>query len=86
MWKFPGFLASVAWLFGALLEDYQKDVVPIFKKVWVRLSSFGEVYSECHRGVFNKLSNVRFWKTSVVFFQLAVEQCTIDVVPAVGRF
>lgn len=29
------FPCSVAWMFGALLEDYQKDVVPIFKKVWV---------------------------------------------------
>lgn len=64
------FPCSVAWMFGALLQDYQKDVVPIFKKVWVRLRSFGEIYSECHRGVFNKLSNVRFWKTSVVFSNL----------------
>lgn len=32
-------------MFGALLEDYQNDVVPIFKKVRVRLSSFGEIYS-----------------------------------------
>lgn len=36
---------SVTWMFGALLEDYQNDVVPIFKKVRVRLSSFGEIYS-----------------------------------------
>lgn len=43
------FPCSVAWMFGALLEDYQKDVVPIFKKVWVRLCSFGEIYSDCHR-------------------------------------
>lgn len=69
------FPCSVAWMFGALLEDYQKDVVPIW----------GNLLRVPQRSV-QQIVKRQILEDQCCFFKLAVEQCTIDVVPAVGRF